>query len=29
MIVAALGFIFMAVGSMGLASPDELKDVGG
>ncbi len=29
MIVAALGFIIMAVGSMGLASPDELKDVGG
>lgn len=29
MIVAALGFIIMSVGSMGLASPDELKDVGG
>lgn len=29
MIVAALGFIIMAVGSMGLASPDDLKDVGG
>ncbi|PLB85239.1 MFS transporter [Dysgonamonadaceae bacterium] len=29
MIVAALGFIIMALGSMGLASPDELKDVGG
>ncbi len=29
MIVAALGFIIMAVGSIGLASPDELKDVGG
>ena len=29
MIVAALGFIIMAIGSMGLASPDELKDVGG